>query len=617
MGLPGADPNRTVARMSTRLLLLAAALGGVLAAAPFPPEQIAAESAKANAFFEKAFDDGLARSPIFMTQLGMKRDYDKWDDFSELKELEDLRLAVEQLAELKRTVNFDALDEQTRLSYRLFISQTEETIEGWKWRHHDYPLNQMRGMHANAPAFLINFHRVDDESDARAYIARLRGLGPLFDQVIAGVELRRAKGILPPKFVFPLVSDAARQVVTGEPFDQTGRKSALWEDFSAKVVALKDVDDATRTALLAEGRAALLEVVQPTYARLLDVLAAQHRAATDDDGAWKLPDGRAFYDFKLRSYTTTNLSADEIHETGLREVARIHAEMAAIKAKVGFKGTLPEFFVFMREDPQFSYPNTPEGKQAYITRATAFIDAMRGRLDELFIVKPKAALVVKPVEPFREEGSAAAFYERPAPDGSRPGAYYVNTFEMKGLPIYEMESLAYHEAIPGHHMQIAIAQELEGIPRFRKFGGNTAYIEGWALYTEFLPKEHGFFTDPYMDFGRLSSELLRATRLVVDTGIHARKWTRQQTMDWLRANAPFPERDIFTETNRYIVLPGQACSYKVGMMKILELRELAKRELGSRFDLREYHDLVLKDGALPMSLLEENVRAWIARKKSA
>jgi uncharacterized protein (DUF885 family) len=614
--LPDIRRRRTVERMSIRLFLLAAALVGVLPAAPFTPEQTAAESAKANAFFEKAFDEGLARSPMFMTQLGMKRDYDKWDDFSELKELEDLRLAVEQLAELKRTINFDALDEQTRLSYRLFVSQTEESIEGWKWRHHDYPLNQMRGLHANAPAFLINFHRIDDVSDARAYIARLRGMATLFDQVIAGVELRQAKGILPPKFVFPLVADAARQVVTGEPFDVSGKKSALWEDFSGKVAALKEIDDATRAALLTEGRAALVDAVQPTYARLLYVLAAQHRTATDDDGAWKLPDGRAYYDFMLRSYTTTNLTADEIHETGLREVARIHAEMAAIKAQVGFKGTLPEFFVFMREDPQFYYPNTPEGQQAYVTRATAFIDAMRARLDELFIVKPKAALVVKPVEPFRQEGSAAAFYERPAPDGSRPGAYYVNTFEMKGLPIYEMESLAYHEAIPGHHMQIAIAQELQGIPRFRKFGGNTAYIEGWALYTERLPKEHGFFTDPYMDFGRLSSELLRATRLVVDTGIHARKWTRQQTMDWLRANAPFPERDIFTETNRYIVMPGQACSYKVGMMKILELRELAKRELGTKFDLREYHDLVLKDGALPMSLLEENVRAWIARKRS-
>jgi uncharacterized protein (DUF885 family) len=355
--------------------------------------------------------------------------------------------------------------------------------------------------------------------------------------------------------------------------------------------------------------------MRPAYERLIAVLQAQELAATDDDGAWKFPEGREYYDFVLRTFTTTNLKADEIHAIGVREVERIHREMEAIRQRIGFGGTLQEFFVFMREDPQFYYPNTEEGKQAYIDRATEFIDAMRERLDELFGLKPQAALVVRKVEPFREEGSPAAFYEQPAPDGSRPGIYYVNTFDMRGLPIYEMESLAYHEAIPGHHMQIAIAQELEGLPRFRKFGGNTAYVEGWALYTEFVPKEYGFFTDPYMDFGRLSSELLRAARLVVDTGIHAKKWTREQTQTWLRENSPFPERDIFTETNRYIVWPGQACSYKIGMLKILELRELAKSELGAKFDIRAYHDLVLKDGALPLDLLEENVRAWIQRAK--
>ncbi len=286
-------------------------------------------------------------------------------------------------------------------------------------------------------------------------------------------------------------------------------------------------------------------------------------------------------------------------------------------ARVGFKGDLQAFFQHLREDPQFYYPTTPEGKDAYLKRATEIIETMKSRLDEFFTVKPKADLVVKKVEPFREKGSAGAFYERPAPDGSRPGAYYVNTIDMKGVPIFEMETLAHHEGIPGHHMQIAIAQELTGIPRFRKFGGNTAYIEGWALYAEYFPKEFGFYQDPYQDFGRLYDELLRAVRLVVDTGLHARKWTRAQVMDYFRKNTPNPERDIFTETNRYIVIPGQACAYKIGMLKILELREVAKKELGAKFDLREYHDLILKDGSLPMSLLEENVRAWIARKKSA
>jgi uncharacterized protein (DUF885 family) len=600
--------------MCLRSLLRAAAFLAFIPAAGFAAPD-ASESGRANAFFEKAFDETIARSPMTMTQLGMKRDYDKWDDFSDRKALDDLIFSTQQLAELHRTIDFAKLDEQTKVSYRMFVTQAEQSIEGWRWRHHNYPLNQMYGLHATLPAFLISFHAVDTVEDARAYIARLRGVVRVFDQVIAGVETRAAKGIVPPKFVFPIVTEASRSVISGQPFDAGERKSALWEDVEKKITALHGVEDSTKQALLEDARAALLGSVKPAYEKLLAVLGEHEKRATTDDGVWKFPNGREFYDFTLRNHTTTNLPADEIHEIGRREVARIHAEMTAIKDKVGFKGDLAAFFRHMREDPRFYYPNTPEGKQAYIDRATTFIDGMRARLDEFFGIKPKAQLLVRKVEPFREEGSAAAFYEQPSPDGARPGVYYVNTFEMKGLPIYEMESLAYHEAIPGHHMQIAIAQELEGIPRFRKFGGNTAYVEGWALYTEYFPKEFGFFTDPYMDFGRLSSELLRAARLVVDTGIHAKQWTRDETMKWMRDNSPFPERDIFTETNRYIVNPGQACSYKIGMLKFLELRERARKELGPKFSLREYHDLVLRDGSVPLDILEENVTAWIRGRK--
>jgi uncharacterized protein (DUF885 family) len=595
--------------------LLAGLAFGLSAFAAFTADQIAAESAKANAFFERVFDESVARSPMTMTQLGLKRDYGKWDDFSEQKALEDLQLTVQQLGELKRTINFEALDEQTKVSYRMFVSQAEQQIEGWRWRYHNYPLNQMYGVHSMLPSFLIGFHTIENEAEARAYIDRLRGIPVVIEQVIAGVKLRQEKGIVPPKFVFPIVLEACRSVLSGEPFDLSDKKSALWEDVEKKFAAIPNLDDHAKAELKSFARAALVDSVEPAYQRLIALLEEQEKIATTDDGAWKFPHGAEYYDFTLRNFTTTNLTAKEIHAIGLREVARIHAEMSAIKEKVGFKGTLQEFFVHMRESPQYYYPNTPEGKQAYLDRATGFIDAMKARLPEFFGILPKAPLELRKVEPFREEGSAAAFYDQPAPDGSRPGVYYVNTFDMRGLPIYEMESLAYHEAIPGHHMQIAIAQELEGIPRFRKYGGNTAYVEGWALYTELFPKEFGFFTDPYMDFGRLSSELLRAARLVVDTGIHAQKWTREQTMQWMRENSPFPERDIFTETNRYIVNPGQACSYKIGMLKILELRELAKRELGPKFNLRAYHDLVLKDGAVPLDILEENVRAWIARTK--
>ena len=606
------------------LTLLAASLAGVSAPAATPDPIPAAadasgntESAKANAFFERVFDVTLSRSPQFMAELGIKKDTDKWDDHSEQHALEDLVLTVQQLAELKRTIRFEALDDQTRVSYRMFVHDAERAIEGWKWRHYDYPLQQLGGLHIDAPALLINFHPIADVADARAYIARLRRMGPLFDQLIERVKISESKNIIPPRFVFPFVIDSAKEVISGQPFDTSIKKSALWEDFEGKVGKLKDVDAATKQTLLADARAALTGAVQPAYEKLLTVLAAQQKIATDDDGVWKFTDGLEYYAFVLRGATTTELTADEIHRLGLSEVARIHRDIEAIMAKVGFKGDRAAFFKFVKEDPQFYYPTTPEGKAAYMKRATQIIDTMRVRLDEFFITKPKAPLIIKEVEPFREQGAAGASYQQPSADGSRPGTYYVNTVDMRGLPIFEMETLAHHEAIPGHHMQIAIAQELKGMPRFRMYGGNTAYAEGWALYCEYFPKEFGFYSDPYMDFGRLNDELLRALRLVVDTGLHAKKWTRAQVMDYFRANTPNPERDVVTETNRYIVWPAQATAYKIGMLKILELRELAKQQLGVAFDLRQYHDLVLKNGAVPLNILEENVRAWIAKKKES
>ncbi len=605
--------------MQIRTCLLLAGAAAALAAGPLRsavPAEVTAESAKANAFFDRTFDEAVARSPMFMTQLGMKQDYDKWDDLSESRALEDFVLSAKNYEELKRTINFDLLDDQAKVSYRMTVRDAERTIEGWRWRYHNYPLNQMSGLHSQAPAFLINFHRVDTVTDARAYIARLRGLGPMFDQLIEGAKIRATKNIIPPRFVFPIVIDSCRDVIKGEPFDHSGKKSALLEDFEGKAGALQDVDAATKQQLLTDARAALTGAVQPAYAKLIAFLEAQEKTATDDDGAWKFSEGLDYYAFALRGSTTTRLTADEIHQLGRREVARIHHDMEAIMKTVAFQGDLPAFFKYIREDEKFYYPTTPEGKAAYLKRAQQIIDDMTARLDEFFITKPKAPLIVKQVEPFREQGSAGAFYDEPAPDGSRPGTYYVNTIDMHGVPIFEMETLAHHEAIPGHHMQIAIAQELTGIPKFRKFGGNTAYIEGWALYAEYFPKEFGFYQDPYQDFGRLYDELLRAVRLVVDTGLHARKWTRAQVMDYFRTNTPNPERDIFTETNRYIVWPSQATAYKIGMLKILELRERAKQELGPKFDLREYHDLVLKNGSVPLDILEENVRAWITRRKS-
>jgi uncharacterized protein (DUF885 family) len=586
----------------------------------FTPEQIAAESAKANAFFEKSWAASVDRSPLTQGYLGIKKDEDKWDDLSDAHTVAELGFSLADLAELKRTVDYAALDPQTQLSYRLFERTVADAAENFKWRFHDYPVNQMEGWHDSVPSFLITVHTVDDLRDAEAYVARLRGIRPLFAQLVEQLETRRKIGVIPPRFVFPLVRDSAKNVITGAPFDALAdvKPSPLWEDFSGKIGALKSVDAATKDRLLAEARAALLEAVGPAYRELLVTWDALEKSATDDDGVWKLPEGVAYYNQQLRNQTTTRLTADEIHALGLKEVARIHGEMHGIMQRVGFKGDLVAFFKFMREDPQFYFPNTPEGKQAYLTQATAIIDTMRGRLDELFITKPKAQIVVKAVEPFREKTAGSAFYQQGTPDGSRPGIYYASVYDMAAMPKYEMEALAYHEGIPGHHMQISIAQELTSIPSFRKFAqGYTAYVEGWGLYCEQVPKEMGLYQSAYSDFGRLSMELWRAARLVVDTGLHAKKWTRAQVIDYLKANTPNSERDITTETNRYVVLPGQATAYKVGMMKLLELRATAKRELGAKFDLREYHDQVLRDGPVPLDVLEENIGAWIARKKGS
>ena len=306
------------------------------------------------------------------------------------------------------------------------------------------------------------------------------------------------------------------------------------------------------------------------------------------------------------------MSADEIHRIGLDEVARIQNEMRDIVRRVGFEGDLQAFFDFTRNDPQFYYPDTEEGKQAYLDQATALIDTMKGRLDELFSVKPKAELVVKAVEPFREASASQAFYQRPAPDGSRPGTYFANLYRMGDMPKYLMEALAYHEGIPGHHMQISIAQELDNMPKFRLFGGYTVFSEGWGLYSETVPKEIGMYADPYSDFGRLSGELYRACRLVVDTGIHAKRWSRQQALDYMAANVPHSESYNVRQIERYIVRPSQATAYKIGMLKIQQLRAVATEKLGDQFDIRQFHDVVLKDGSVSLSILENNVMGWIS-----
>ncbi len=577
-------------------------------------QPVQSEIDKANAFFEDTFNRDIMNSPVSQTYMGIKKDYGKWDDGSEERALADFEQKKADLVALN-AINRDLLDDATKVSYDLKKQDLENDIADFKWRYYNYPVNQMFGVHSMIPAFLINQHQITDVSDAKAYISRLNGVTTVIDQLIKDLEVRADKGIIAPKFVFPHVVDSSKNILHGAPFD-SGDDSTLLADFKRKVAAL-DIADSERSALISDAEKALKAAVKPSYTKLINFLAQLEKRADERDGAWKFPDGETFYNNALARTTTTELTAKEIHSIGLAEVARIHDEMRAIKDKVGFEGDLQAFMQFMKTDKQFYYPNTAEGKQRYLDEATALIDNMKTRLDELFIVKPKAGLKVKAVEAFREKAAGKAFYQQPAPDGSRPGIYYANLYDMEAMPTYQMEALAYHEGIPGHHMQIAIAQELDGVPKFRKFGGYTAYIEGWGLYSELVPKEMGLYEDPYSDFGRLSMELWRACRLVVDTGIHAMKWTRQEGIDYYVNNTPNATSDAVKMVERHIVMPSQATAYKVGMLKILELREAAKEKLGEKFDIREFHDVVLKNGAVPLNVLEQFVDQWVAKKQAA
>ncbi|MFC3031993.1 DUF885 domain-containing protein [Pseudoalteromonas fenneropenaei] len=568
---------------------------------------------KANALFEESFMRSVMRSPIYQTYMGIKQDYDKWDDDSEARRLEDLALAKKDLATLA-TIDRNKLDANTQVSYDLFKQSLEEQIEDFQWRFHNYPVNQMYGTHSMVASFLINQHQIQDVKEANAYISRLNGVPKVFEQLTADLETRAQKGIIAPKFVFPHVIESSQNIIKGAPFE-AGDDSTLLADFKRKVNAL-EISDAEKAELINKANDALTTAVKPAYSKLIGYLKQLEKRADERDGAWKFPDGERYFNVALERTTTTKMTAKEIHEVGLAEVKRIHDEMRQIKDKVGFKGDLAAFMQFMKTDKQFYLPNTEAGKAQYLADATAMIDNMKSRLDELFIVKPKADLLVKQVEAFREKSAGKAFYEQPAPDGSRPGIYYANLYAMDAMPTYQMEALAYHEGIPGHHMQIAIAQELEGIPKFRKFGGYTAYIEGWGLYSELVPKEMGLYQDPYSDFGRLSMELWRACRLVVDTGIHAMRWTRQQGIDYYVNNTPNATSDAVKMVERHIVMPSQATAYKIGMLKILDLREKAKKDLGDKFDIREFHDVVLKNGALPLNVLERFVDEWVASKKA-
>ena len=469
------------------------------------------------------------------------------------------------------------------------------------------------GKHSRIPSFLINYNKVDEEQDIKDYIGRLRNVEPLMDDLIEQLRLRQDVRKIAPAFVFPQAIKTSENIISGYPFEETDTKNVIYNDFMKKLNAL-DISDAQKLRYQSEVETVLVTIVNYSYTKLIDFLKKQQKLADNNHGVWKYDDGAQYYQHTLDGYTTLGLTGEEIHEIGLSEVERIHGEIYQIMDQVSFEGTLKEFFDFMREDDQFYYPEGPVGRQMYLDQVQVVVDTLANRIEELFYGLPSIPLQVNAVEAYREASAGIAFYQRGQADGSRPGTYYANLYRMRDMPIYKLENLAYHEAIPGHHMQISIQLEVEDMPSFRKYGGYSVFAEGWALYSETLPKEIGLYKDPYSDFGRLSGELWRACRLVVDTGVHHYKWTREEGIDYYMNNTANPEGDCIGMVERHIVWPGQAVSYKIGMIKVQELRAYAEQELGSKFSLQEFHDVVLKNGSVTMDILEDIVYAWVDSK---
>ena len=592
-------------------LALAAALPAPLAAQEAPPDPAASMAAlPAEADIDSlfaAYDDAqLTMSPQSKAYRGIRdEDYGKWDDPSDAAEQRGYVLLEQTLAAMRRRYNPTALPEQQALSYRLFNAMAARQASLWPYRDHGYIFDQMNGAQSRMPAFLINIHRVSSEADARAYVERIAGMGPQLDALTAEARERAAKGIMPPRWVYAYVISDIRNLL------DAGDGNAVLADLAGKVDKL-DIAAEMKTGINAGAKDAWWDSVVPAYQRLLAEMERQQAVAPTDDGVWRLPQGDTYYAALLKNYTTTDLTADEIHAIGLREVERIHGEMRAIMRTVGFEGSLQEFFEYTRTDPRFYHTS----REDYLAEAEGHLARMTEKLPEFFATLPKDPLVIKPVEAFREKSAGKAFYQRPAPDGSRPGTYYVNLYNLRDMSKNELEALAYHEGLPGHHLQLSIQTQLGDLPAFRRFGGVTAYSEGWGLYTEELGKDMGFYTDPYSDFGRLGMELWRACRLVVDTGIHHKRWSREEAIAYLTENTPNPPGDIEKAIERYIVYPGQATAYMIGKLKIMELRAKARAELGEAFDIRAFHDVILTSGPVPLSIMEENVTAWIAARRA-
>ncbi len=570
-----------------------------------------------NMFFESAFlkyaleDPEMLSSMRLLEQIGLTFHNDDLADISPAH-TEKLNQWLIEDREMLRRYDRSQLEGQAAISYDIMDWFMSNEVEGIEFAWHGYPVNQLFGVQNLMPHFMATIHHVGNERDARHYVTRLSKFDTKFDQLLEDLNLREVKGIIPPTFVVEKVIEEM-QGFRGTP----AKENILYTSFAEKLDKIEDVDAATRDDLLAGAEAEIDGTVYPSYDKLIAYFEELRPQATTNHGAWNLPNGDAWYDFRLRSNTTTDMTADEIHDLGLSEVARIQAQMDEILVAEGYAdGTVAERMAQLNTEERFLYPNDDAGREQILKDFQAIIDEITEQMPEYFNTLPKSKVQVKRIPKFSEANSAGAYYQGPSMDGSRPGVFYANLRNLEEHPKYTMRTLAYHEAVPGHHLQTALQTEMTGVPQFRKMMGFTAFSEGWALYSERIAWEAGLQDDPYDNLGRLQAELFRAVRLVVDTGIHRNRWSREEAIDYMYDNTGVAKHDVVAEIERYFVIPGQATSYKVGMLKILELRERAKTALADEFDIGEFHDVVLRNGDIPLTILEQQVDEYIAGKQA-
>jgi uncharacterized protein (DUF885 family) len=567
------------------------------------------ESEKANLLFQAYFDESMQMNPVSATYVGINEYNDRFSAPINQQNLA-LSLAFEEkyLAKIKG-IDASALSGQDLLSYEIFLRDREIAIKGAQFPGHLIPIHQMGGAHTYFASLGSGksaqpFNTADDY---RNFMSRAQGFAIYMDSTIVAMQEGVDKSIVLPT---PLIKKVLPQLQVHMLDDVT--KSVFYAPLE-KLKENENITDADKAQITKDYIATIKNIIIPAYGRVHQFMNDSYLPqGRDTFGLADLPNGKAWYEYRIETNTTLPLTAEEIHTFGQQEVARILAEMTKVKETVEFAGDLPAFFEFLRTDEQFFF----ESEQALVDGYTQVKEKIDSRVPLLFEVFPKADYEVRAVEAFRAASSAGASYQSPAPDGSRPGIFYINAYNLKAQPKYLMETLSIHEAAPGHHFQIAIQQEVESLPDFRKFGGYTVFAEGWALYAESLGKEMGLFTDPYMWYGRLSDEQLRAMRLVVDTGLHAFGWSRQKAIDFMIDNSSLAPSDIEAEVERYIAIGGQAVSYKVGQRHIRMLRNKAQQSLGDKFNVKKFHTQVLIDGALPMPILEAKIGRWIEKQKT-